>query len=108
MMSDKIVRFAFPDEIEKAYVNLANMSFHSRAYYARNASGTSSSMKNVGRGAMCNLPIPLPPLAEQRRIVSKVEQLSALIIKLETQLADAQESAANLLAAVVAELTSKA
>lgn len=107
MMSDKIVRFAFPDEIEKAYVNLANMSCYSRAYYALNASGTSSSMKNVGRGVMCNLPIPLPPLAEQRRIVSKVEQLTALIIKLESQLADSQASAANLLAAVVAELTTK-
>lgn len=107
MMSDKIVRFAFPDEIDKAFVNLANMSCYSRSYYALNASGTSSSMKNVGRGVMCNLPIPLPPLAEQRRIVSKVEQLSALIIKLELQLADSQSSAANLLAAVVAELTAK-
>jgi type I restriction enzyme S subunit len=107
MMSDKIVRFTFPDEVEKAYVNLANMSCYSRAYYTRNASGTSSSMKNVGRGVMCNLPIPLPPLAEQRRIVSKVEQLTALITKLESQLASSQVAEANLLASVVAELIAK-
>ncbi len=64
MMSDKIVRFAFPEDIEPAFINLANTSEQARAYYARNASGTSSSMKNVGRAVMSNLPIPLPPLAE--------------------------------------------
>lgn len=85
MMSDKIVRFTFPDEIEKAFINLANTSSPSRAYYARNASGTSSSMKNVGRDVMCNLPFPLPPLAEQKRIVAKVDELMALCDRLEAQ-----------------------
>jgi type I restriction enzyme S subunit len=108
MMSDKIVRFTFPDEIEKAFVNLANLSDPSREYYMRNASGTSSSMKNIGREVMCNLPIALPPLAEQRRIVAKVEQLMALVDALETQLAASRASAANLLSALVAELTGTA
>ena len=71
----------------------------------RNASGTSSSMKNIGREVMCNLPIPIPPLAEQRRIVAKVEQLMALVDALETQLAASRATAANLLSALVAELT---
>ena len=105
MMSDKIVRFTFPDEIEKAFINLANLSDPSRAYYIRNASGTSSSMKNIGREVMCNLPIALPPLAEQRRIVAKVEQLMALVDALETQLAASRATAANLLSGLVAELT---
>ena len=106
MMSDKIVRFTFPDEIERAFINLANTSEPSRAYYARNASGTSSSMKNIGREVMCNLPIPLPPLSEQRRIVAKVEQLMALVDALKTQLAASRATAANLLSVLVAELTS--
>jgi type I restriction enzyme S subunit len=105
MMSDKIVRFTFPDEIDRFYINLANSSLHSRAYYARNASGTSSSMKNIGREVMCNLPIPLPPLAEQRRIVAKVEQLMALVDRLEARLAASRESAGKLMEAVVTELT---
>ncbi len=105
MMSDKIVRFTFPEEIERAFINLANTSDPSRAYYARNASGTSSSMKNIGREVMCNLPIPFPPLAEQRRIVAKLEQLMALVDALETQLAASRATAANLLSAFVAELT---
>jgi type I restriction enzyme S subunit len=98
MMSDKIVRFTFPDEIEKAFVNLANLSDSSRAYYALNASGTSSSMKNVGRDVMRNLPIPLPPLAEQRRIVAKVDQ---------TQLTASRTASINLMEAVVTELTAQ-
>ena len=48
---------------------------------------------------------PIPPLAEQRRIVAKVEQLMALVDALETQLAASRATAANLLAAIVAELT---
>jgi len=71
----------------------------------RDASGTSSSMKNVGREVMCNLPIPLPPLAEQRRIVSKVDQLMALVDQLEAQLAASRAVGEKLMEAVVAELT---
>ena len=48
----------------------------------------------------------LPPLAEQRRIVAKVEQLMALVDQLETQLAASRDMAKNLLEAIVAELTS--
>jgi hypothetical protein len=43
-------------------------------------------------------------LAEQRRIVAKVEQLMALVDALETQLAASRATAANLLSALVAEL----
>jgi len=49
--------------------------------------------------------VPIPPPAEQRRIVAKVEQLMALVDALETQLAASRTTAANLLSALVAELT---
>ena len=49
--------------------------------------------------------VAIPPLAEQRRIVAKVEQLMALVDALETQLAASRATAANLLSALVAELT---
>ena len=48
---------------------------------------------------------PLPPLAEQRRIVAKVDQLMALVDQLESQLTTSNASAGKLMEAVVAELT---
>lgn len=51
------------------------------------------------------LDIPIPPLAEQRRIVAKVDQLMALVDALETQLAASHAAGARLLEAVLDELT---
>ncbi len=49
--------------------------------------------------------IPLPPLAEQRRIVAKVDHLMSLVDRYESQLTTARVTAARLLDALVAELT---
>lgn len=48
--------------------------------------------------------VPLPPLAEQRRIVAKVDQLMALCDALEAGLRRKEQAAAKLAEAVVAEL----
>ena len=40
-------------------------------------------MPRVGTDTMVNLPIPLPPLAEQKRIVAKIEELLPLIDRYE-------------------------
>jgi len=66
-------------------------------------SGTS--VPAVSQGSLDPIRIGLPPLAEQRRIVAKVEQLMALVDALETQLAASRATATNLLSALVAELT---
>jgi type I restriction enzyme S subunit len=58
-------------------------------------------------GKMSEFTIQLPPLAEQRRIVAKVEQLMALVDALEQQLAASRVTAEKLLTAIVAELTTK-
>ena len=49
--------------------------------------------------------VPVPSLAEQRRIVAKADELMALVDTLETQLATARTTAEKLMEAVVAELT---
>jgi type I restriction enzyme S subunit len=49
--------------------------------------------------------VPLPPLAEQRRIVAKVDQLMALVDQWESQLAATRTTADHLLSALVSELT---
>jgi len=60
---------------------------------------------NLSKVKIVAYPFPLPPLAEQLRIVAKVDQLMALVDQLETQLAASRTTAANLLEALVAELT---
>jgi|SRR5208283_423167 len=52
-----------------------------------------------------DLIMPVPPLAEQRRIATRVHQLLALVDDLEAQLTASTAAAASLLEAVVAELT---
>jgi len=60
---------------------------------------------NFGSTHLGRVYIPLPSLAEQRRIVAKVDELMALVDTLEAQLATAHDAGTQLLEAVVAELT---
>ena len=50
--------------------------------------------------------VPIPPLAEQHRIVAKVDQLMALVDELERQQEATREKATKLLDAIVQEMTS--
>ena len=50
---------------------------------------------------MIKIVIPLPPLAEQHRIVAKVDQLMALCDQLEAQLTTTQSDSRRLLEAVL-------
>ncbi len=85
MLSDKIIRLAISSQMNRAFLNMVNNANYSREHYASNASGTSSSMKNVSREVVLALPIPLPPLAEQSRIVTRVEALMRLCDALEAK-----------------------
>ena len=83
MLSDKIIRLDISILADREYFNIVNNAQSSRDYYAANASGTSSSMKNVGREVILSMPVPMPPLAEQARIVARVEELMQLCDGLE-------------------------
>lgn len=52
--------------------------------------------------------VPIPPLAEQKRIVAKVEELMGVVDRLEAQLAASREVGAKLIEAVVAEIAAAA
>lgn len=67
--------------------------------------GRSNGVPHISTRQVQQLSFALPPLAEQRRIVAKVDELMALVDKLETELASARATATNLLAAAVVELT---
>lgn len=60
---------------------------------------------NVNATALKSLCVPFPPLAEQKRIVAKVDQLMALCDELEAKLKQSQSTAETLIGAVVNEFT---
>ena len=58
---------------------------------------------NISKAKIINTTIPLPPLAEQKRIVAKVEELMGVCDRLEAQLESAQADSRRLLDAVLHE-----
>uniref|UniRef100_A0ACD5GYN9 Restriction endonuclease subunit S n=1 Tax=Desertifilum tharense IPPAS B-1220 TaxID=1781255 RepID=A0ACD5GYN9_9CYAN len=68
--------------------------------------GAQRGIKNsLGLEDIRNLVISLPPLAEQKRIVAKVDELMQLCDRLETSLRESQQRAESLAASAVSHLT---
>ena len=103
MLSDKIIRLDVASLMNRDFLNLCNNAKYARAHYIANASGTSSSMKNVSREVVLRTPVPVPPLAEQSRIVTRVTQLRRLCADLRQRLAASQSTQALLAEALVQE-----
>ena len=100
MMSDKIVRLQLVELCEPRYILIVNNHANfARSYFANHATGVSPSMKNVSRDVILGLPLPLPPLAEQHRIVAKVDELMNLCDQLEAAKAEREQCRDNLVAA---------
>jgi type I restriction enzyme S subunit len=104
--------FLFPDLIMKVrispltnlrFIHLAAISPPSRTYFSLSASGAQATMPKINQNTLVNLPIPLPPLAEQGRIVAKVDELMALCDRLEASLSYTDETRRYLLDALLAE-----
>lgn len=62
-----------------------------------------TAQKNINLEILTQVLIPLPPLAEQRRIVAKVDELMSLCDRLEASLVTADETRRRLLEALLAE-----
>jgi type I restriction enzyme, S subunit len=101
----------FPDSVVGFIPAAPIPSVHYFEFFMRTAKehleqfAPSTAQKNINLGILERVWIPVPPLAEQRRIVAKVEQLMALVNELETHLAASQTTGENLLSALVAKFT---
>jgi type I restriction enzyme, S subunit len=104
--------FLYPDLMMKVrvsqkaslrYVHLWAIAPPARTYFSTHATGAQATMPKINQGTLLQLPVPIPPLAEQQRIVAKVEKLMALCGQLEAQLTTTQSESRHLLEAVLHE-----
>ena len=102
---DHFIRMRLPkDRVYPAYLAIVGLSNHLRQQI-KNLFISTAGQKTVNQGHIRSLRFPLPALPEQRRIVTKVNQLMARVDELEAHLAAARDTARDLLDALVADLT---
>lgn len=79
MLSDKILRLRFSSFIYPYFLLWVMRTKMIRYQLLQLATGTSNSMKNISQEAIKSLQLPLPPLAEQRRIVDRLNELLPIV-----------------------------
>jgi len=104
-LAQRVICFQSYGALNPAFLVLQILSDQFQCILDKNGTGVTA--KGIKASKLKQLPIAIPPLAEQRRIVAKVEQLMALVDELETHLAASHVTAKKLLEALVAELTSR-
>jgi type I restriction enzyme S subunit len=72
-------------------------------YDQATSSTTGTAQPTIALRPLRNFIAPIPPLAEQRRIVARLDELMALCDRLESSLATADETRCRLLEALLAE-----
>lgn len=79
---DLMMKVRIMANMDVKYVDYVLKSPLTRYYFSKNASGTSGSMPKINQSIVSQTLIPLPPLAEQKRIVAKIEELLPLCERL--------------------------
>ena len=89
-----LIRFKTYSSLFKGFL----INFFKSSEFIRqiNKSKTGTAIKHFGPSHLKEMLIPLPPLAEQHRIVAKVDELLALCDQLKASLASAQDTQLNL------------
>lgn len=91
--------FNLTEHTYKHYIKILISSPYFTKYAINSATGTT--ILNLSLNAMNELPVPLPPLAEQHRIVAKVDELMTLCDQLEGIVTTAEQTRSRLLEAVL-------
>ena len=85
------------------YVNLVLRTERARGYF-QNCAKQAIGQASINQTQLADIPIPLPPLLEQSRIIVKLDKLMTIVDELETLLTASQLISKELLDAVVHEL----
>ena len=101
MYPDLLMRFRTAEILLKEYIHSALVSPFNREYFMANAKGAQKTMPKINQECVVNTLIPLPPLAEQKEIVTRVEQHLQTITQLETQIATRESTTKQLMQSIL-------
>jgi type I restriction enzyme S subunit len=87
-------------DIDARWVTLFSNSLLGRGYFEEAAKQTTN-LASINMTQLRGCPLPLPPLAEQRRIVARVDALMALCDRLEASLSASEHTRRRLLDALL-------
>ena len=85
---DLMMRIHLMSGIDVKYVDSVLKSKLIRGYYIENATGSAGSMPKINQAIVANTLIPLPPCAEQNRLVQHLDQLMNIIYCIEVGKSD--------------------
>ncbi len=100
-ITQHMLRVPISDEVDRRFIRMVVDAPFCQAWMVGETKGVA--LQGVNVGDFRRMPIPIPPLAEQRRIVARVDELMALCDQLEASLAAAQVANARLLDAILHE-----
>ena len=104
LYNNNILRVRFIEGFSPEFLDYWFRSPQGRAELEKLKSNTTN-VCAIYQGKLSCFPCVIPPLAEQHRIVAKVDQLMALVDELERQQETSRENASKLLDAIVQEMT---
>lgn len=98
---DLMMRLRLSVMVNLQFVHAYLISSYGRRYFRANATGTQGTMPKVNQATVASTRIPVPPFAEQSRIVARVEELRRLCAELRARLSAAQATQSWLAQALV-------
>mgnify|MGYP000868650862 CR=1 FL=1 len=106
MISDKLIRFHIVDDlIDARFVALCLSAGEPGRIVERLKSGMAESQMNISQDKLRAVTIPLPPMAEQRRILGKIESIMMVIDVFEGHLRKKLQLAERVGIAAVSSIT---
>ncbi len=102
-LAQRVICFQLHEPDIAQFLRILIMSAHFQKQLHEKATGMTAT--GIKASKLKELPIPLPPLPEQHRIVAKVDELMNLCDQLEHKLSDSQQSHRQLVSCLLGTLT---